>query len=117
MSMDADVKAKWLEALRSGKYTQTRSYLKDSRGYCCLGVLCEIQDVEYEPGLDSEGAYRFDFRSFSENESQLDVRNNFPTEDFLESVGLRSLFASDLAVYNDEGYSFEYIANWIEKEA
>jgi hypothetical protein len=29
-------------ALRSGQYDQTRSYLRDTTGYCCLGVACEI---------------------------------------------------------------------------
>ena len=33
---------KWIAALRSGKYSQTKEYLQDSRGYCCLGVACEI---------------------------------------------------------------------------
>jgi hypothetical protein len=33
---------KWVEALRSGKYTQTRRYLRTHQGYCCLGVACEV---------------------------------------------------------------------------
>jgi hypothetical protein len=42
---------KWLEALESEKYTQGRSSLKtqdkdNSPKYCCLGVGCEIFDVE-----------------------------------------------------------------------
>lgn len=32
---------KWLEALRSGEYSQTRSHMCDEDGYCCLGVLEE----------------------------------------------------------------------------
>lgn len=32
----------WLEALRSGNYSQTRHRLQDEDGYCCLGVACEI---------------------------------------------------------------------------
>lgn len=48
--MDADLKARWVAALRSGKYKQTTDgYLaigsEDDDGtfaYCCLGVLCEI---------------------------------------------------------------------------
>jgi hypothetical protein len=48
MSMNPDVKAKWLEALRSGKYRQGGGFLKingkngaEDR-FCCLGVLCEL---------------------------------------------------------------------------
>lgn len=40
--MDAGVKAKWLEALRSGEYEQTTGALRSTNGYCCLGVLCEV---------------------------------------------------------------------------
>ena len=32
---------KWVSALRSGKYSQTREALHDKSGYCCLGVACE----------------------------------------------------------------------------
>lgn len=34
-----DVKEKWLSALRSGDYKQTRATLSDTMGYCCLGVV------------------------------------------------------------------------------
>ena len=41
-----EVRNKWLEALRSGKYTQSKQYLKRKDGsMCCLGVLCDIQGV------------------------------------------------------------------------
>ena len=32
----------WLDALRSGKFAQTKYNLKDDMGYCCLGVACEV---------------------------------------------------------------------------
>jgi hypothetical protein len=42
MAMNPEVKAAWLEALRSGEYKQTKNLLHRVRGgYCCLGVLCE----------------------------------------------------------------------------
>lgn len=41
--MDPELKAKWLEALRSGKYEQGIRVLKTKEGkFCCLGVLCDI---------------------------------------------------------------------------
>ena len=40
-----DVKTKWLDALRSGKYKQGRGILRRPDGsFCCLGVLCDIID-------------------------------------------------------------------------
>lgn len=40
--MDAELKAKWVAALRSGDYKQGRAYLERDGAYCCLGVLCKI---------------------------------------------------------------------------
>lgn len=43
MKMNPKVKARWVAALRSGEYKQTKSELKDGQGgFCCLGVLCDI---------------------------------------------------------------------------
>jgi len=33
---------KWVLALRSGEYSQTKGTLQDEQGYCCLGVACDI---------------------------------------------------------------------------
>lgn len=42
--MNKAVKAKWVKALRSGKYKQARRRLLNEKtgGMCCLGVLCDI---------------------------------------------------------------------------
>jgi hypothetical protein len=32
----------WVDALRSGQYSQTHRTLRDEKGYCCLGVLCDL---------------------------------------------------------------------------
>jgi hypothetical protein len=40
--MDAQWKAKWVAALRSGEYEQGRMYLKRDDKFCCLGVLCDL---------------------------------------------------------------------------
>lgn len=58
--MSPEVKAKWVAALRSGKYQQERNALTnyvdqksgDPARYCCLGVLCVIavgaDSVDYD---------------------------------------------------------------------
>lgn len=43
--MKHEVALKWAEALESGQYEQGKSSLKTTRGYCCLGVLCEISGL------------------------------------------------------------------------
>lgn len=45
-----ELKQKWLDALRSGKYKQGRKALhsdkyEDGDRYCCLGVLCKVADI------------------------------------------------------------------------
>ncbi len=40
--MNAAIKAKWLDALRSGKYEQGAKRLRRNDAYCCLGVLCDL---------------------------------------------------------------------------
>jgi len=50
--MNPEIKAKWVAALRSGVYKQTRENLKDDDGFCCLGVLCKISKTETGFGID-----------------------------------------------------------------
>lgn len=50
--MNQEIKKLWLEALRSGQYTQGRVALKSIEGdgtnkYCCLGVLCDLYAQRY----------------------------------------------------------------------
>jgi hypothetical protein len=40
--MKPEIKPAWIAALRSGKYQQTTGRLRDSNGFCCLGVLCDL---------------------------------------------------------------------------
>lgn len=49
--LDADLKAKWIAALRSGEYKQGQSSLFDGKGYCCLGVLATIQGCDIEKAI------------------------------------------------------------------
>jgi len=50
----AENRRKWVAALRSGEYPQTQGILRDSDGYCCLGVACEL--ARYEGLVAREGA-------------------------------------------------------------
>lgn len=45
--MNAELKAKWLTALRSGEYRQGEECLfsPQDTSYCCLGVLCDVSGV------------------------------------------------------------------------
>jgi hypothetical protein len=40
--MNTEIKARWIEKLRSGEYNQGAEFLAKDGNFCCLGVLCEI---------------------------------------------------------------------------
>lgn len=47
-TMNKRVRLKWIRALESGKYKQTRGKLKSRNGsFCCLGLLCELYRKEH----------------------------------------------------------------------
>lgn len=47
MKMNPEIKARWVEALRSGKYQQGAHRLRNQYDlFCCLGVLCDLHSKE-----------------------------------------------------------------------
>lgn len=60
--MKAETKAKWLEALKSGKYKQGTSKLRSPDGsFCCLAVLGEVVGLQIsDDGFYFEGCGRED---------------------------------------------------------
>ena len=122
--MDTKTKNKWLKALRSGEYKQgsgalrettTDTEVKGGDQYCCLGVLCDI----VEPKKWNRTGHRWK-NGESEN-------GGFPRGELMKKLGLTKPWtrneddegnddiAHKLASMNDDGKSFKYIANWIEK--
>lgn len=63
--MNPEVKAEWLDALRSGNYKQGKGYLKDNKDeFCCLGVLCDLYAKKHpEAYWDQTPSTHFDFVS------------------------------------------------------
>ena len=113
---------KWLEALRSGKYQQTKSALCDVGNgepdrFCCFGVACDLYFQEH-PELKSE---IYDDRFYPRRKflGELEV---LPHQ-VQAWLGLRTStgdYGSDyvgaLTEDNDEGKTFEEIATIIESE-
>jgi hypothetical protein len=95
--MDPELKTKWIEALRSGKYKQGNGWLEKDNHYCCLGVLCAIQNSDWK-------------NSFDDNESLYTER--LPNS---LNAGLATEDRRDLAAKNDSGETFIEIADYIEK--
>ena len=112
--MTPELKKQWLEALRSGRYTQAKGYLEkikpgteETIGNCCLGVLCLLTGYRATTLMGSQAAKRVE--GFGEEMYM------FPIDSTLARWGLTHDEASELADLNDSGYDFKYIADWIEK--
>ena len=98
--MNKRIKAKWLKALRSGRYKQGHNRLYEDREYCCLGVLCKAMDTP--------------IRKYA----------GFLSGDILAKAGITGQQESRLVGLNDGHHShsggyiepktFDQIADWIE---
>ena len=107
------IRKAWVKALRSGKYKQGRNKLRNKNNeYCCLGVLCELAVKEGVIPEPKEGR-----RGYSYNRQAA-----YPPVLVAEWAGLKvrkgsySNGVSDLAHDNDNGKSFDKIADTIERE-
>lgn len=110
----AEVKERWISALRSGDYQQAFGALHNRDGaMCCLGVLCDVLGAEWVPGNAPGG---------SMHEGDYVVKgyptlNAFPPHEYMEKAGLSDELAIDLYTLNDsEKCSFEEIADVIEEK-
>ena len=110
--MNPIVKATWIAALRSGEYKQAKSKLhRDDGGFCCLGVLCDLHAKIHGKQWEHRGTYYsyFGADGYLPNSvlAWAGLENNG------SSVRIRE---SNLANLNDDGQSFERIAELIEAE-
>jgi hypothetical protein len=113
------LRAEWIAALRSGEYRQTTDgNLRDSYGWCCLGVAC---DVAVRHGITSEPKMA-DGECLFEG----DATASLPPS-VLEAFGIHSDLGDfrdttlelggevSLSSANDQGVSFAEIADFIEQ--
>lgn len=114
--------ARWVEALRSGKYRQGIGALKEAQGdgfkHCCLGVACELAGLDSRPSDDETDDACPDACPdewgflFGDND---DPAFTLPLESwFVRTTGLPSRLMSSLATFNDTGERFSEIADRIE---
>lgn len=111
--MNKEVKERWLEALRSGKYKQGTGKLKcQTKGelqYCCLGVLQELlHPEEFNPNpqtWDSNSVFTLT------NDSQ---KFHWPTKQVLEEAKLTEDQMIALANLNDRSSNFDKVIEYIE---
>jgi hypothetical protein len=90
--MDAELKQKWVTALRSGEFKQGRGALEEDGTFCCLGVLCRVTG---RPTTHKNGGPNRDRRPLP-----------------LELLNFEQQWR--LTAMNDAGKTFPEIASYIE---
>lgn len=103
-----EFKTKWVEALRSREYEQGNGYLHNNGKFCCLGVSCIMSGYLT---TDLKGAIVI---MNGEDHNLLD-RDFSKIPSMIKGTSSNNKIVSFLTKHNDEGKSFEEIADWIEK--
>lgn len=111
LKMNATARDQWLKFLRSGEYTQDTKKLRTARGFCCLGVLCDVHSkATNTPWVETPTSAEYLGSAIKLPEAIV--------EDYFLRYGKWSdfyHFQENLTSFNDDaGWSFEEIANWIE---
>jgi hypothetical protein len=105
-----ELRQRWTDALRSGRYQRTQSSLRTCDGYCCLGVLADIIDPKGWTLTDDHSTFVHN-RAKKNDEYDGD---DYLADHTLTEVGMSDSVQNTLAVQNDDGKSFQQIATWIE---
>lgn len=129
--MEAELKARWVEALRSGEIEQGLGTLCDYTGaMCCLGVLAHIEGKLVETGNGDKGILEdddFNVATLGRELQELYGLNVVvPVPDvFREGVfcGRISADITELEAWNcltkfndQKNWTFPQIADWIEAQ-
>ncbi len=127
LKLPPEFKAQWLEALRSGKYQQTRHYLHSKKGgFCCLGVACDMIGVKwsspttFDEDDDTEVEIETHYITKGGGSDELPSDKDLPKEviDCLnqrDADRYKGSLMDYLANMNDNGETFTQIADWIEE--
>lgn len=111
--MKADIKQKWVDALRGGKYAQGTGQLRDigDDTYCCLGVLCDLID----PGAWARDDEEVKWNWVAGDEHAKEYMDGSLPYVTLEQIHLDDEDENILILMNDRGDSFGEIAGYIEE--
>ena len=110
--LSKELKDEWIEALRSDKYPQTKGSLRNSKGYDCMGVFCEIHPkISWE---ERQTYMLYPYKAIFQSKSgRMTAVCTIPGAANIFGEGARYIM-NKLADMNDQGYTFDEIADWIE---
>lgn len=114
--MNPEIKKMWVDALESGEYKQSNNELRNSLGFCCLGVLCDLHEKATGKHFWNLDMWN-DFRYFGESGIlPIEVIQWSGVQDFNPSIEYEGE-ERDLAGLNDDArLSFKQIAAIIKEQ-
>lgn len=120
-TLDPELKTKWVEALRSGKYKQGKYWLRSSKDeFCCLGVLCDVAQTDemcWHPNANDKGYSYFNDSLGNWNAQVLPPDFNAACKDLNTALLKINGIEAKLTTHNDDfSVSFEDIAKAIEEQ-
>lgn len=101
----------WLALLRSKKFTQTKIYLRQGDAYCALGLLALVLHASWAKA-QAKGIWYGVF-GVPETASK-PVGLCFIPDAVLESAEILPEICEAVGRLNDDGSTFEQIADWLE---
>lgn len=113
--MNKELVQKWIDALRSGQYSQGIGKLKRSSNgetnYCCLGVACAVH-----PKVKETYTKFVIFKEREYEEVEIGIGSDIiQNKEIEKDFGLNTELQCELTEMNDyDGKSFSEIADWIE---
>lgn len=120
--MNQHVKELWVNALRSGDYSQAKGALRNSQGYCCLGVLCDLY-IQEDPHQRTHWKNAYpevlnQAKYFLEGEGELLPSSVVKWAELINCDPIVEIDEEDasLSELNDEGKTFVEIAQLIENQ-
>lgn len=105
MEININVVRLWVNNLRAGLYRQATGRLRSNENeFCCLGVLCDL----VEPG-------NWDRATGNRHVWSHRSSNSMPSRNVADYIGLDNDLFRTLSNKNDNGESFNEIADYIEE--
>jgi hypothetical protein len=119
----------WADAMESGKYSQTTFCMRDSKGFCCLGLACHLLDPD---GWSQDGDnYRFQYTAAGDDVVNTDHLPRTVRQQYGGGIGPLGLNIGgrvpdengytvpmrgfSLSMLNDSGATFKEMAQIVRK--
>lgn len=103
--MNRALRDRWVAALRSGQYPQSKGSLRTHTGYCCLGVLCDVVDPKAWRLIPHTEVFTHSGEGAAA----------YLSLDITERTHVWEDAQVELVTMNDNNWPFRAIAQWIER--